>query len=201
MEKIALKPDKKLKTKLYLIISSICCLIILIGIILQITIPLGKISSSQTALIVWPIILGFIILTWLITSPIIHLWVKNLEYFIGDERITIKKGIITKIQQNIPYRAVTDFMLHRSLFDRILNIGSIRIQTAGQSVTPTGFEANLSGILDWNELLEELRNRLKRIHDDKPVDNDIRSEDVDTKVIMNKILSELTRIREVLERK
>ncbi|MFC2133458.1 PH domain-containing protein [Bacteroidota bacterium] len=199
MEKIALKPDKKLKTKLHLIILSISSLLIIVGIVLQLTVTMGRITMAEAAIIIWPIIFGLIIIKWLITTPIFYFWVKNLEYFIEEERITIHKGFITKIQQNIPYRAVTDFMLHRSLFDRILNIGSIRIQTAGQSVTPTGFEANLSGILNWNELLEELRIRLKRIHDDTSGVN--CTDEDDSKVIMNKILAELTKIREVLEKK
>ena len=40
------------------------------------------------------------------------------------------KGILTKVQKNIP----------------------IRIQTAGQTQTPTGYEGNIARIVDWEGL-------------------------------------------------
>ena len=57
---------------------------------------------------------------------------------------------MTKIQQNIPYRAITDYILHRSIYDRMLGLASIRIQTAGQIQTPTGYEGNLAGLPNWD---------------------------------------------------
>ncbi|MFC2084491.1 PH domain-containing protein, partial [Bacteroidota bacterium] len=174
----------------------------IIGLILQITVPLGeKVNHSEVATIVWPIIAVIILLTWIISIPITHLWIKNLAYLIEEERITINKGIISKIQQNIPYRAITDFMLHRSLFDRILGIGSIRIQTAGQSVTPTGYEGYLSGLIEWGKLLQELRSRVREYHTEPSavaqpsVTKTDGSEDR-----LSLILEELKQIRELIER-
>ena len=92
------------------------------------------------------------------------LWIKNLAYVIEEDRITVHKGILTKIQQNIPYRAITDFMLHRSLHDRFLGIGAIRIQTAGQTQTMTGYEGQLAGLVQWNDLLQQLREKVKKLH-------------------------------------
>ena len=83
-------------------------------------------------------------------------------YSIEEERITIYKGILTKMQQNIPYRAITDFMLHRSLYDRMLGLASIRIQTAGQTHSPTGYEGNLAGLINGDNLLGELRERVQK---------------------------------------
>ncbi len=201
MDKISLEPDKKLRTKIYLIFTSISLLIILIAIILQFTIPLGgKTTYAQVAFILWPIAIGVIFGLFIIGIPIALLWIDRLEYVIDEERITLKKGIITKIEQNIPFRAITDFQLHRSFFDRFLHIGSIRIQTAGQSATPTGYEGNLAGLKGWQSMLEELRSRVKesRENSNSETKNLVKSDEPDK---LTAILEELKQIRKVLENK
>ena len=117
------------------------------------------------------------------------------------ERITIYKGILTKVQQNIPYRAITDFILHRSLYDRFLNIGSIRIQTAGQSKTVTGYEGQLSGLAQWEDLHQQLRGKIKNLHpfaDATAVAE--KAAPVSTDNRLGEILEELKAIRKVLEK-
>jgi len=94
----------------------------------------------------------------LLSFVISWLWIRNLEYVVEDDRIRIHKGILTKLQKNIPFRAVTDFALERSLFDRWLGIGSIKIQTAGQSHQAAGYEGVMGGLTDydnWYTLLHE----------------------------------------------
>lgn len=151
-----IKPNKKLFIKQLYVLLTISFLVLLVAAILQIAIPLDpKVSASNVAVILWPITFGVIILFWLISAPIIKLWINNLSYYIDEDRITIHKGILSKIKQNVPYRAITDFQLHRSLYDRFLGIASIKLQTAGQSPTATGFEAKLSGLIDWDDLLEQ----------------------------------------------
>ena len=87
------------------------------------------------------------------------LWIDRLSYIIKDSSITIYKGIFTKIEQNIPNSKVTDFVLYRSLFDRFTGIGSIKVQTAGASGA-VGFEGTLDGLLDYEEVHKNLRNKL-----------------------------------------
>jgi len=94
----------------------------------------------------------------LLSLVISWLWIRNLEYVVVDDRIHIHKGILTKLPKNIPLRAVTDFALECSLFDRWLGIGSIKIQTAGQSHQATGYEGVMGGLVDydsWYTLLHE----------------------------------------------
>jgi uncharacterized membrane protein YdbT with pleckstrin-like domain len=156
-----IKPDKKLLTKQWLVLLTISVFLVFIAIALQLLIPLEEgVASNQVAIILWPITIGIILLLWAISAPIITLWIKNLTYYIEDDRITIFKGILTKQQQNIPYRAITDFILHRSLYARFLGIGAIRIQTAGQSPTATGYEGQLSGLVQWDDLHQQLRSKL-----------------------------------------
>jgi len=195
-----IKPDKKLLVKQRYVLLTISFLILIVGTLLQILVPLDpKVTSAAIASILWPIVLGVLILFWLISYPLIGLWIKNLSFHIEEERVTIHKGILSKIKQNVPYRAITDFQLYQSLYDRFLGIASIKIQTAGQSPTKTGFEAKLSGLTDWDNLLDQLRNRVKMLYpasESSRTAISINSE----KELLNKILLELTEIKLLLQK-
>ena len=196
-----IKPDKKLVTKEWLVLATISISAILLGVILQFLIPLQEdVSSAETAEVLWPITAAAIFLMWVISVPIILLWIKNLSYHIEDDRVSIHKGIITKVQQNIPYRSITDFVLHRSLFDRLLGNGSLRIQTAGQSRSASGYEGQLSGLIQWSELHEQLRGKIKRLH---PVSESTATAEPGaqpgSQTQLNQILDELRAIRKIME--
>lgn len=198
MENISLQPSKKYITKGIMVIATVSALVILIGLVLQIAIPLGgKATAGEVAAIVWSLVLVILMFKWFFALTITIIWIKNLFYVIQSDRITIYKGIITKIEQNIPYKAITDFMLHRSLYDRILGIGSIKIQTAGQSHATTGYEGIISGLLNYHEVMEELRTRLKRYNEiTEPSEMNNVEEN-----FSQEMLNELKRIRELLEMK
>ena len=160
----AIKPDKKYQTAQLLILSILSSLIIIGAVVLNIIIYLEAGSDSDGIMVIWLLCLGLISIMWIVSFPLIYLWIKNLSYFIHDDRITIQSGIITKKEQNIPYRSITDFVLTRGLFDRLLDIGTIKIQTAGQSTSATGYEGNLLGLLDYEPLHADLREKLKSLH-------------------------------------
>ena len=196
-----IKPHGKLVIKQWFVLLTISLLLVIIGLALRLLLPLIEgVTSNQVASILWPITLGLILLMWVITAPIVVLWIRNLAYVIEEDRITIHKGILTKVQQNIPYRAITDFMLHRSLYDRSLGIGAIRIQTAGQAQTVTGYEGQLAGLIDWNDLLQQLRAKVKKLH---PVAEAVTAAEPITPAVneerLQQILLELQSIRKVLE--
>ncbi len=196
-----IKPDKKLITKSFLVVITITVLILLVGLILQITIPLGEATSDEVASILWPIVIGLIILMWFISTPIIILWIKNLSYSVQEDRIVIFKGIITKIQQNIPYRAITDFMLHRSLYDRMLGLASIKIQTAGQSTGAVGYEGILAGLINYSSLLVELQSRIKTLQPQiRQVEKPGEAASLNERYLAV-IIEELREIKKALERK
>jgi len=200
-EKMEIKPNKNLFTKQLYVLLTISFLVLLVAAIIQITIPLDpKVSAGDVAAILWPVFFGVIFLLWLIAVPITKLWIKNLSYYIDEDRITIHKGILSKIKQNVPYRAITDFQLYRSLYDRFLGIASIKLQTAGQSPTATGFEAKLSGLTNWDDLLENLRAKVKRLYPSIAAPEATESI-ANENGLLEKILEELKEIRNALEKK
>ena len=157
-----IKPDKKYYTAQLLILSIPSSIIIIGTIVLNLIIYLEEGPDSEGLTVIWLICLCLISIMWIVFLPLIHLWIKNLSYFIRDDRITIQSGILTKKEKNIPYRSITDFVLVRGPFDRILGIGTIKVQTAGQSTE--GYEGNLSGLLDYKPLHADLREKLKFLH-------------------------------------
>ena len=98
-------------------------------------------SDSESIRVVWLVCLSLIVIMWIVSFPVIHLWIKNLFYIIRDDRVTIQSGILTKKEQNIPCRSITDFVLQHGPLDRMVGMGTIQIQTAGQSTSATGMKA------------------------------------------------------------
>ena len=196
-----IKPDKKFYKKCLYILSTISVLtlvpiILLFALYIFFNDPEFK-EISTVLSIIWIIAQ---VLLWAISIPIIKLWIKNLEYIIQDDRITIHKGILTKTQQNIPYRSVTDFALKRTIYDRFLGIGSINIQTAGQSQSASGYEGSLIGLIDHEKLHSEMKEKLKILH---PVSESVTTSEVVQKPdvnVLQQILAELKIIRQNTEK-
>jgi hypothetical protein len=93
---------------------------------------------------------------------------------------------------------VTDFMLERTLYDRWLGIGSIKIQTAGQSQNQTGYEGKLAGLINWNKLHEKLRSDLTESR--SLTKENIEAPNTDENPLEN-ILLELKKISNILEKR
>jgi len=193
-----IKPDKKYYTKYFWMVITIIALILISVAITNFIITLAN-GDPVAKTVLWWIVLGCIVSMIVIVYPISHLWIKNLSYVIREDRVTIHKGILTKTKQNIPYRAVTDFVLHRSLYDRFLGIGSIRVQTAGQSQTGTGYEGNLAGLLDYDNLHGELREKIKVLHPTSIGNNKPKTTATNNE-ILDDILTELKKINRNLEK-
>ena len=75
--------------------------------------------------------------------------------------LVIHKGILFKKSVSIPYSAITDFTLARSLYERWLEIGTLLVQTAGQGAQAGGHEGRLEGLVEFETLHTELRAKIK----------------------------------------
>ncbi len=192
-----IKPDKKYYAKNIWVIITISIVIIISVSITNLIITVAG-GDPNAKVILWWITLGCILCLWIIVYPVMHLWIKNLSYVIREDRVTIHKGILTKTKQNIPFRAVTDFILRRSLYDRFLGIGSIKVQTAGQSQTNTGYEGNLAGLLEYDNLHGELREKIKVLHPTSSGYVPPKTTGTDSEVL-DDILNELKKISKKLD--
>ncbi len=186
-------PDRRWLTKQWMVLGTIAALLAaLAGVVHGLVALLAEdIDMGLFAAVLWGVAGGLVVLMLAIAVPAIMFWYRNLAYEIEDDKIIIRKGILTKIQQNIPMGMVTDFRLQRTLYDRALRIGSIQIQTAGQSTTATGYEGKLAGLEDWKDLHEDLRQRIRR--------GELKYADHGDSTDLHLILEELREIRQVLE--
>ena len=183
-------PDKKAVVK-----SALGCLVVT-AIFMVTAVFISLIPESDNVLAFG---FGFIGIMWLIGFPLRVLWLNSLGYDIESTEISIHKGILTKTQQNIPYQKITDFMLVRSPFDRILGIASIQVQTAGQAAK--SYEGVLLGLTEWDRLLGDLRAKLKALGGDTNAPGEPAHESPAEKEVLQAILSELKAIRTILETK
>ena len=158
-----IRPDRKLLTKTIWVFLTISAFAVVGVTVIHLIISVAG-GDPNAPPVLW-LILGIAILTmWVIGYPMARLWIDNLSYVIQEDRLTIQKGILTKTRQNIPYRAITDFLLRRSLYDRILGIGSIKVQTAGQSQGTAGYEGNMTGLVAYDRIHSQLRERIRSLH-------------------------------------
>jgi len=159
-----MKPDlgKLMRREMYTFITITLSIVISMLIIHGLVVWLDdEVTNTEFVSNVWPWIAGLLLFFWVIVPGIQYLWIINLAYSIEDERVVIQKGIIFKKNISIPYRAITDFTLSRSLYERWLGIGTLLIQTAGQAAQAGGHEGRLEGLVDFEDLHQSLRNKIK----------------------------------------
>jgi len=190
MEKL-LKPDKVyFKKEIY--IMSLVSFVVYIFFVPFCIFILGKEDSGYFVLIIGSI---FWLALCILVLYFSKLWINNLSYIIKDSSITIFKGIFTKIEQNIPNSKVTDFVLYRDILDRFLGIGSIKVQTAGASGV-SGFEGVLNGILDFEKVHKDLREKLVN---NQTLNEATKSTKEINENVLNNILEELKDINKKLK--
>lgn len=188
------KPDKKYFTKVLWIQLTISFVAVFImGIIHSIVILFD--GELQPVYIFWLVIIIGLVLMWIVSTIISYLWIKNLKYEINDDRIIIYKGILTKTQQNIPFYAITDFALVRSLYDRILKMGAIKVQTAGQSHPQTSYEGKLTGLVEYENWHSILLDKVKSLHTNTEPPKEPIVEKGPYSIALEKIINELEDIR------
>jgi uncharacterized membrane protein YdbT with pleckstrin-like domain len=158
-----IKPNVKLlmRRELYTFLTITVVIIFSTLIIQALVVGLDdEVTNHEFLYYVWSWVAGFLLVFWTLGYWLSYLWIINLSYGVEEERVIISKGIITKKNVNIPYSAITDFTLSRSLYERWLNIATIFIQTAGQGAQAGGHEGKLEGLVDFDDLHKTLQSRV-----------------------------------------
>jgi len=115
----------------------------------------------------WAIVLNMI---WLIplliyTPP----YFRSIEFSVKAEtgetmpEVYVKKGVITVTRKHVPFRTITNISSRAGPFDRLFNIGSVHIETAGYSGSQQkGPEVKLEGIVFYEEVRDFILNELRK---------------------------------------
>ena len=81
---------------------------------------------------------------------------KRFQYDLLDDEIVVHAGWLVQKVRHVPYRMVTNIEIKRGLLDRWLGIGTLNIETAGNSDPSQRAEAQLFGLEDVDSVYEEV---------------------------------------------
>lgn len=142
-------------------------------------------------------------LVWFIPSFVVMFPLfKTYHYELMDDEVIVTSGYIVQKVRHVPYRMVTNLELRRGLLDRMLGIGSLHIETAGNSESGGRPEAVLAGLVEVQQVYEEVAECLRNY--DLNRQNGFGERDTvrtagnetDSTAVLDAILTELKSIRE-----
>lgn len=82
---------------------------------------------------------AFGILIALIILILVVISVVTSEYFISNKRIYFKRGLISRILNDIKIEWITNIYVQQGIFGRILNYGNVGISSPGEHAGAIGF--------------------------------------------------------------
>ena len=146
--------------KTYLTKMLISILLILILIFVSLYVPMFFIMKEESVVnyqwkSLW--ISSAVNLLWAVPAFVLSFpEFKNYRYELLDDEIVVYSGYLVKKIRHVPYRMVTNLELRRGIMDRILGIGTLKIETAGNSDPNQRPGAMLVGLSDVDAVYEEV---------------------------------------------
>ena len=99
----------------------------------------------------------------LITGFVINLYVNNIWYRITDTEVEVHKGVITKTHKIVPFRTMTNLELKQGIFDRIFDLSTVDIHTAGSGLPTSATEA-IIGMVEGEEIKDTIFERIRLLN-------------------------------------
>jgi uncharacterized membrane protein YdbT with pleckstrin-like domain len=119
---------------------------------------------------------GLALVVFLIALLVTWLNYKNLKFFLGEDSLKIKRGILNKEEVAIPYRQIQDVDIERNISYRMFGVSRLVILTAGNEEEKKPGQDESEGILpaldkdlaEWlqSELLK--RANVQKVTEAKP---------------------------------
>ena len=193
MEKLTLRPEKE-QRKLWFITWVV---VFVIGTPLWIVTPFFVGESI--------ILFGVFLFIWLIIMILVAIWIpaafKALEYTIDDDGVKMHGGVVWKKYVTVPYSKITNVDITRGPLQRLYNIGTIHVQTAGAAGKQgEKAELKLTGIRDLEKIREVIIENIKDLN--YPVSARIKKElPYYGDALVKDILNELRDIKDILREK
>jgi membrane protein YdbS with pleckstrin-like domain len=155
----------------------------------------------------WTIALNLI---WLVPVLVLTpLYFNSIEYSVKADsgnsmpEIYQKEGIITITRRHVPFRTITNISSKAGPFDRMFHIGSVHIETAGNSGTQKTPEAILHGIVFYEEVRDFILKELRKFKDPYAIGTEVilpKEEPISASIQPNnEMLTTLQEIRDLLK--
>lgn len=87
-------------------------------------------ANRRWAALAYLVVVGLIMFVW---SAAFHIRRNRTHYILTSRNLTVEVGIFSKSYTHIPLDKVQDVTVRRSFLDRILDIGTIVVESAGVS--------------------------------------------------------------------
>jgi hypothetical protein len=191
MEPVAMKPEKELKT-LWLTCWSVWFVVDIVAWLLL--------------MLAQPIVFGLLLVGSVMVAVLVLIWIPafyaTLEYVINNDCIKGKSGVFWRKYITIPFTKVTNLDITQGPLQRVFDIGTIHIQTAGASGQQTAkAELSLLGLRKLEEVKESIMAKIRGYALSGLTQPRQPTTDQDKTQVFDLILNELVAIRKALESK
>jgi len=187
-------PAKQLKTLYYIYFVITIIFAVLIWLIpVSIFAPL-----SATIMIAIPVLVILLFVLYWIPK-----FYSTIIYKLDNEEVEWRRGVWFKNTGIVPYNRITNVDISQGPISRMLNIGSLKIQTAGYSNPNQGWGNPSEITIDGVEGFEELRHIIMdRMRGRKPmaVQTFVETHDEVEGDVQGRIVTELIEIKELLRK-
>jgi membrane protein YdbS with pleckstrin-like domain len=151
-------------------------------------------------------------LIWLI--PVLALtpaYFNSIEYSVKADsgtsmpEIYQKEGIITITRRHVPFRTITNISSKAGPFDRLFKVGSVCVETAGNSTPQKSPEIALHGIVFYEEVRDFILKELRRYREPYAIGTEVNTLTAKSNLKMaaddGEMLDTLREIRDLLKAK
>ena len=88
-------------------------------------------QGSDRNLLLFPLILILYPLYVVITRvSLAFLKRKYFHFSLGDQYLHVRQGVLSREQRNLPYSAIQDVIISKSLFERLFGLATLQIENA-----------------------------------------------------------------------
>lgn len=148
------------------------------------------------------LVMGIFFAIGFIISVFTRWWIpkyfQSLQYVLQDDAIKSMGGVFWKKIVTVPYSKITNIDLTQGPVQRMYNIGTVHLQTAGAGGnTAVRAELLMVGISN----LEETKNLIMEKINLHSVERKTEQTEMSKEVMLMKILQEVTTLRQLAEKK
>jgi membrane protein YdbS with pleckstrin-like domain len=191
------KPEK-LKAYFYLYEAIAVVLLVAVGAFLASVGVLSDAPPWVVAMVIGPPVVGLAFLTWWIPA-----FYRTADYRLTDDELEYRRGVFFRQKTTVPYNRITNVDSSQGPVQRLVDAGSVGVHTAGYG-GQVGAELSISGVSDYEEIKDQILERVRRRRPEATEGDDVTGEG---RVVSEtgttqttEVLTELRRIRELLER-
>lgn len=91
----------------------------------------------------------------------VELKYRNYTYYFANIELIIRRGVLRIERTSIPFEKIQNVNVLRSIFERILGLATIKIETAGSN--PNEAEGIIPGVGNYREVVDEILERTEHI--------------------------------------